>query len=129
MAVRISRTWVGLIIGIIIVALLVLVGLSFAKQRGEQARRDEAVKIAQQNLESQSQGGALNEGDSGDKKGEEKPAGNNGNKAPEKTPTASELPQTGPVDGLLSLVAAAMLAFSATRYVASRRALLQSRSA
>ncbi len=133
MAVRITRTWVGLIIGIIIVALVVLVGISLAKQRGEQARRDEAVKIAQQNLESQSQNGALNSGDPDDKKGDEKSPGNSsgagdgGNKSPEKSPNTSELPQTGPVDSLMSLVAVAMVTFAATSYFVSRRSLRNTR--
>lgn len=133
MAVRITRTGVGLIIGIIVVAGIVLTGLVVAKQRGEQARRDEAVKIAQQNLESQSQNGALNEGDTTTDKGNGKTsdnkdgATNNGDKKPEKTPNTSELPQTGPVDSVLSLVAVALLAFSVTSYVTSRHALLKVR--
>ena len=59
MAVRITRSGVGLTVGIIVLALVVLGGLYLAKERGEQARRADAIEIAQQNLDAQSGTGAL----------------------------------------------------------------------
>ena len=59
MAVRITRSGVGLTVGIIVLALVVLGGLYLAKERGEQARRADAIEIAQQNLDAQSGTGAI----------------------------------------------------------------------
>lgn len=122
MAIRITRAGVGLTIGIIIVALVMLGGLYFAKQRGEQARRDEAVKIAQQNLESESQGTeALNEGDDaaeGSGQNNDTETGGSGSDVA----TTDELPQTG-MDDVMPIVAIALLTFAGASYVSSRRAL------
>lgn len=53
--VRITRTGIIFVAGIIVLAGLVGAGIWIAHNRGEQARHDATVKIAQQNLESQSQ--------------------------------------------------------------------------
>ena len=53
--VRITRTGIIFVAGIIVLAGLVGVGAWIAHNRGEQARHDATVKIAQQNLENQSQ--------------------------------------------------------------------------
>ena len=63
MAVRITRAGVALTVGIIVVTGLIIGGFFWAKQSGEQARRDAATKIAEQNLEDQSKNVALNKGD------------------------------------------------------------------
>jgi FtsZ-interacting cell division protein ZipA len=52
--VRITRTGIIFVAGIIVLAGLVGVGAWIAHNRGEQARHDATVKIAQQNLENQS---------------------------------------------------------------------------
>ena len=52
---RLTRRGVVFVIGIIVLVGLVFVGIYGVRERAEQARRDEAVKIAEQNLEEQSQ--------------------------------------------------------------------------
>ena len=64
MAVHVTRAGVALTVGIILLTGLIIGGLLWAKESGEQARRAEALQIAEQNLEEQSRRGvALNEGD------------------------------------------------------------------
>ena len=53
MAVRITQAGVALTVGIIIVTGLIIGGFFWVKTAGEQARRDDAIKIAEQNLEKQ----------------------------------------------------------------------------
>lgn len=114
MAVRVTRAGVGLTIGIIILAIVVTGGLLIAKQRGEQARHDEAVKVAQQNLDAQNQEqGALNEGDKTPSKSDDK--------SPE--PETDELPATGAGDTALMAVGAGAVTFGLVAYTRSRRAL------
>lgn len=133
MAVRTTRSGVALTVGIIIIGLLVVGGLYIVKQRGEQARREDAIEVAQQNLEQSSQEGALtpgnNSGESnsndtqsqpqGGDQSEQMPAGGNGSAA-----TPSELPATGPTE-MFSLLAVALLSFSAIAYAQSRKLALR----
>ncbi len=64
MAVHVTRAGVALTVGIILLTGLIIGGLLWAKESGEQARRAEALQIAEQNLEEQSRRDvALNEGD------------------------------------------------------------------
>lgn len=65
MAVRITRAGVALTVGIIILTGLLIGGLLWVRHSGEQARRAEAVKIAEQQLQEQSnQDVSLNDGES-----------------------------------------------------------------
>jgi hypothetical protein len=133
MAVRITRAGVGLTVGIIILALVVLGGLYLVRERGEQARRDDAIEIAQENLESETEGGTLSpEIQEDEQAAEEEPTPSdqpspNENDQPaqdETVATASpeQLPATGPTDGMALLVIA-LLSFTVVSYAASRRAL------
>ena len=151
MAVRITRTGLGLTVGIIVLALVVLGGLYLAKERGEQARRADALEVAQQTLDAQSGTGALTPSIDGETEQsgtategsgaangstEESTAGSNGtgqsatSQAEQDTKPAgntaqsspSQLPQTGPVEGA-SIIAAALLAFSVASYTTSRQQL------
>lgn len=128
-----TRSGVALTVGIIIIGLLVLGGLYIVKQRGEQARREDAIEVAQQNLQENSQNGALTPGNnSAESNGnsdqsqaennnqtEQMPSGGNGNAT-----TPSELPATGPVE-VMPLLAIALLSFSAVAYVQSRKLTLR----
>lgn len=142
MAVRITRAGVGLTIGIIILALVVLGGLYLVKQRGEQARRDQAVKIAEQNLESQSNGAnVLSPDDSSKNSSNSSNSSNSGSQGSSSTSNNSssgssspsngvastgELPQTGPSDGI-AFVALGLLTFAGVSYYISRRTLVRIR--
>lgn len=76
MAVRITQSGVALTVGIIILTALIVGGLFWVKQSGEQARRDEAVKIAEEKLEEESNDGvALNEGEGSENKESEQSNG------------------------------------------------------
>ena len=128
MTVRVTRAGVGLIIGIIVVGALVFGGLYLAKERGEQARRDDAIKIAQKNLEAQSEKGpgALTPGTPGATETETgtktDTTGQGSTGAPLTEGGVGELPQTGPSE-VLSALTAGMLTFSSVAYIRSRSAL------
>lgn len=122
MAIRITRAGVGLTVGIIILAAGVLGGLYYVQQRGEQARREEAIQIAEENLQEQSdQDIALNEPQA-DSESSNPPSEDGIDGSGEQG--TSELPQTG-AEGTVFVVAVAGLTFAVTGYVASRRALAQ----
>ena len=125
MAVRITRAGVGLTVGIIILALVVVGGLLLVKERGEQARREDAIEIAQQNLESQSQEDPALTPPAEEQPTDEGTDGSiatDGETANGATDEASpeELPQTGPADTMAILVVA-MLTFASVSYIVSRR--------
>lgn len=136
MAIRITRAGVALTVGIIVVTGLIIGGLFLVKNQGEQARRDEAIKIAEQKLEDQSGNGvALNDGEDNAEtnQSEETSQGaggevtsgeaNSGDVAGQAT--ANELPATGPVDTAATILIASILTFSVVSYFQSRRALLE----
>lgn len=131
MAIRqVTRAGVGLAVGIIILAALVFGGLWLVRERGEQARREEAISIADQQLQEESnEGVALNEGqdqpassESGDAA---QPAPTETSPAPATTPdtpapaAAEELPQTGPEFG--SVVGIGLLGFVIVSFIRSRK--------
>lgn len=131
---RPTRAGILLIIGIIVATGLIVAGLLWVKQSGEQARRDEAVKIAEQNLEedSKSDDVALNDGDESNQQEqaptesnqESTPNGAEQNTSTSNNPSVTELPQTGAGD-IVPFVAAGLLAFSVSSYVISRRKIVQ----
>ena len=55
MAVYTKRTGLALTVGIIILSLVALGGLYLVKNQGEQARREEAVKVAEERLKAESE--------------------------------------------------------------------------
>lgn len=116
---RITRAGVVFVIGILVLAGLVFGGIWFVNGRGEQARRDEAIKIAEQQLEEQSE--VAMETNTGTV-----PADEEQENGP--VPSASgeenvELPATGAE--ITQILAVTVLALSAAYYVSSRRALAQ----
>jgi len=139
MAVQLTRAGVALTVGIIVVTGLIAGGLLFVKHSGEQARHEEAVKIAEQNLEAQSNKEvALNNGksdESDDKpsdkqtdKGSSKPANEaaGGSADGSVAATVDELPQTGASDVSALLVIGA-ITYAAVLYGQSKRALFELR--
>ncbi|HWT40913.1 MAG TPA: LPXTG cell wall anchor domain-containing protein [Dongiaceae bacterium] len=148
MAVRITRAGVGLTIGIIVLAGAVLAGVLIMKQRGEVARNDATMKIAEQKLKDESnQGVALNQGsnsqNSSQSSGNSSDNGstnssNSSNNAASNTgnssasaanggsngSSAAELPQTGPENAFAPIIVA-LLVFVGASYWRSRRTLLE----
>ena len=133
MAIRtVTRAGVGLVVGIIILGVLVLGGLWLVRERGEQARREEAITIADQQLmEESNQGIALDTNKDADKDtaGEAaKPEESTQNDQPGNTTTntqsgtATELPQTGPE--AVPFVAIGLLSFAVMSFMRSRKHLL-----
>ena len=135
MAVRITRAGVGLTVGIIVLALVVLGGLYLAKERGEQARRADAIEVELQNLDAQS--GTYTLTPSIDCNTEQSTESTNDSEAStteegattqESTTQGSpnELPQTGASE-TAAIIAVALLTFASVSYSASRRALTQNK--
>jgi hypothetical protein len=128
-----TRAGIGLVIGIIILALVVFGGIRLVRERGEQARRDEAIAIADQQIEQQddqdiaigSGNSTLNNPDQAapSQSTDQAPASSNGAAStPAPASDANELPQTGPE--LMPIVAFALLSFATVSYIQSRKLLL-----
>lgn len=123
---QITRTGVVFVIGIIVLIGLVLGGLWLVQERGEQARRQEAAKIAEQNLESQSESGAQTPATTGDNTNAGTVAAPNDTEAETQTSTVAathsgDLPQTGA--DISQLLILALVTLAAAYYVTSRRAV------
>ena len=131
---RVTRAGIGFAIVLVILGLLVFAVVSYVQQRWEQARREEAAKIAQENLDEQSEQPVIAEDEQTE---EEKPANQNGSQpSPQggsSTTTPDELSQTGkqvvpevmPETGIgpAQLIAIVALTASTVYFIASRRAL------
>lgn len=119
---RLTRTGALFFGGVIILGALLIGTIYLVTQQAEQARRDEAVKIAEQNLQEQSREVAQQSSEETNNQtvqGEASP--------PETSSTTSSsataLPQTGPELQLLFIVT--ILALSVSYYLTSRRAAHQ----
>ena len=111
---RITRAGILFVVGIIVLAGLVFGGIWLVRERGEQARREDAIKVAEENLQKQSEV-ATQPNNNGQQTGAntQPPAA-----AP---PTGVELPATGIAD-LAPVLVLAIVALAAGYYVSSRRA-------
>lgn len=116
---RITRAGVVFVVGILVLAGLVFGGIWFVNERGEQARRDEAIKIAEQQLEEQSE--VATETNSGTVSADEEQE--NGATPSTGSEENVELPETGAE--IMQILAVTMLTLSVAYYVSSRRALGQ----
>ena len=138
MAVYTKRTGLALTVGIIILSLVALGGLYLVKNQGEQARREEAVKVAEERLKAESEqevaleNGAANESateevvvEEESQAGSEQSAGSGagaGQGTGGDVAAAEELPQTGSSE-VLTAVALGVLTFSVATYAMSRNNL------
>jgi len=129
---RLTRTGVLFVIGIVVLAGLVTGAVFLVKGRGEQVRRDEAVKVAEQNLREQSQGPIASDTDNDAAEQEAKAKAEADAKAAEEAKNAeiaavdpNQLPQTGPADDFGRILVVTILATSVAFYVGSRRAAQQ----
>lgn len=127
---RPTRAGIVFIIGVVLLIALVVGAIWFVRERGEQARRDEATQIAQQ--EQQAQEEQQNSEDA--PASEETPAPEDGTvteETPAETepevattaPAPNELPQTG--GELQALIGVIFLSLATALYVGSRRAVQQ----
>lgn len=107
-----ARSSIVFIIVTIVLAIGVFTTIWFVQQRGEQVRRDEAAKIAQQNLEEQSKTPVIAETDETENKQAEASDGSKDN-----------VPEAMPATGLEStwlVVPMALMAFAFVSYLQSR---------
>ncbi|MES2630834.1 MAG: hypothetical protein V4611_02675 [Patescibacteria group bacterium] len=120
---RVTRAGVGLVVGIIILAALVFAGLWFVRERGEQARRDEAINIAEEQLQSDSDEDIAIKPDENSNSEEAENQGSS--PAPQTGATtnqpanANELPQTGPEAA--SAIVLGLLTFATVAFIRSRK--------
>jgi FtsZ-interacting cell division protein ZipA len=121
---RITRAGIIFVVGIIVLAGLVFGGVMIAKNRGEQVRRDEAVKIAEQTLKDQSEAIATEAVDDTSTTTAGQTGGSTDVIATTGTAPA-QLPETGPASDLGRLAIVSILALSVAVYIASRRAVQQ----
>ncbi len=127
--VRPTRSGVLMTIGIIVLAGLLLGGLFWLKQTGEQSRRDEAISTAEQQLQQESeQGVALNEGDTTqtentNEETSEGQAQSDTSSVASSAADVQELPQTGPAANVIGMVVVGLVTFAIASYYRSRRLL------
>ena len=124
----------GLIVIALIAAGLIIAVVVFVKQRGDQVRRDEAVKIADQQAAEQEATNEANNADVDDETVSEgattdpdESTATDGEETAPVLAATDELPATGPSDGLVQLLAVAALGLATSFYVASRRAVAEAR--
>ena len=108
---RLTRAGALFFGGIIILGALLIGTIYFVTQHAEQARRDEAVKVAEQNLQEQSQEVA--------QESNKQTVQEEASSPQTSAPTATELPATGAE--LSALLAVTALTLTVGYYLASRR--------
>ncbi len=121
---RVTRAGVGLVVGIIILAALVFAGLWFVRERGEQTRRDEAINIAEQQLQDMADDEVAIDVDESESTTETETAPSDSETrgaTTDNAPAATELPQTGPE--VTPILAAGILTFAAVSFARSRKSL------
>ncbi len=123
MAIRVTRGGVWLAVGIIVLAALIFGGLYLVRERGEQARREDAIAIAEQNLEEQSNEGTpiVVEEETAEEEASGEETAPNGTEQQSDATSPSELPATGATANALFVLA--VIAFAATSYGLSVRQL------
>jgi len=118
--VRITRTGIIFVAGIVVLAGLVGVGAWTAHNRGEQARHDATVKIAQQNLESQSQPAVSTTTTSSDTNSGTVATPDTTQTQTTTSTTTAALPTTGA--NPVQIIALSVVTLAVAYYVTSRRA-------
>ena len=131
---RVTRAGIGFVIVLIVLGLLVFAVVSYVQQRGEQARREEAAKIAQENLDSQSEQPVIADDGQSEEENPPQQSGSNSNtntNTDEDTPdelsttgkpvTPDVMPETG--IGPAEIIAVVALTASTAYFIASRRAV------
>jgi uncharacterized protein HemX len=121
---RVTRTGIVFIVGVMVLIAVVIGAIFIVRDRGEQVRRQEEVRVAQQNLEDQSKTipeetkPAATSSPRSSSEGEENPPVQNDTAS---SASSDALPETGADLGTLLVVT--LLALSASYYVVSRQAV------
>lgn len=124
---RPTRSGLLLTVLIVVLAAAVLSGLWIVKERGESARREAAIEVAQEQLEAENDGVvALNEGDEAASESSSEATTNGETVVVEEdmttTATVTELPQTGPSAlGLMIAGIMGVLTYGAVLSAGSKR--------
>lgn len=114
---RITRAGIVFVLGILVLAGLVFGGIWVVRERAEQARRDEAIQIASENLQEDSEEVVAPADEEAPVPDEEDEGA-----SPSETPAPTEeLPATG--GELSGLLAVTVLSLAGALYVTSRRAV------
>jgi len=119
---RLTRAGVVFVVGIIVLALVVFGVIMFVRERGEQARRDEAIAVAEQNLEAQSEVSTSETSDTTTET-ETTPAESAPTVPTPTTPSAqqtAQLPATG-IEGIGPVIILAFVTLAISYYATSRR--------
>lgn len=111
-------------VAIIVLTALIIWGLYVVRERGDVARREEAVKVAQERLDEIAKQEVKEPvTDTATQNGDSEVAVNEGNATAEpNTSGVSALPQTGPSDGM-GIIGAALVVFAVASYASSVRNL------
>lgn len=117
---RLTRAGVVFVAGIIVLALVVFGVIMFVRERGEQARRDEAIAVAEQNLETQSEVSNTPVSEPEESEGDDAWTNTAPGTPVDMTPGAAELPETG-IEGIGPVVILALMTLAIAYYATSRR--------
>lgn len=118
---QITRAGVVFVVGIIILIGLVFGGVWMVRERGEQARRQEAAKIAQQNLEEQSETDPSTQtGTNTGAVAVSEPTDPDTQTTTSTPPASNVLPETGA--DVSQIVSVTLVTLAVAYYVTSRRA-------
>jgi Tfp pilus assembly major pilin PilA len=110
---------VRFVVVIIVLTIVTMLAISFVQQRGEQARRDQAIALADQIAQENEAIAAANKPKPSQPVVTETPTS-------QQAPETTQLPATGPIDVLMSIVAIGALTTTISYYMSSRRNLLRS---
>lgn len=108
-------------VAIIVIAGLIVGGLYVARDRSESAKREEAIKTAQEKLDEIASNEVkdpevISEGDKNSNKVDDF-----GSDTEESSEAVANLPETGSAESIAALIAAATITYSAAFYVKSQR--------
>ena len=124
MAMHITRTGVTLTVGIIVLTALLIGGLFWVKNAGEQARHDQAITAAEETLKNETDNSPIAKEDEKGSESNDNSA-DNGNvvsSGSSSSTSASNLPETGTSEVFITALLLGLVAYAMAIYFQSRRA-------